>query len=56
MSKRTQSEQAFWDQIAIAVAGEVCAKTKKPVGCAHLVREIADALLRERRQSIETDR
>lgn len=56
MTKRTKEETRFWDQIATAVAGEVCAKTKKPVGCAHLVREIADALLRERRQSIETDR
>jgi hypothetical protein len=56
MTKRTKEEQQLWDQIVLAVAPELCGKTKKPVGCAHLVREIADAILHERRKSVEQDK
>ena len=48
-TKRSKDEQRFWDSIAERLA-EKCFE-QSPEGCAHQVRDIADALLAERRKS-----
>ncbi len=51
---RAATEQKFWDAIVLALAGE-CFKVG-PEGCAQAIREIADALLVERRRSQQQDK
>lgn len=55
--RRTLEEQSLWDAIVIRMAPRCFAWdiADREQGCAHLVREIADAILRERRQSIQED-
>jgi hypothetical protein len=59
MSKRTHhrtaSEQRYWDDLTKALAA-VCVDLEKPAGCAHLIRELADELLEERRDSAAKDK
>lgn len=52
---RTPAEQKFWDEIAKALA-VACIETKALQGCAHMIREVADELLRERRESAQQDK
>lgn len=51
---RTPAEQKYWDAIVLELAGE-CFKVG-PEGCAQALREIADALLIERRRSQQADK
>lgn len=56
--RRTREETKLWDAVAIALAPH-CFKANvenAAEGCAHLIREIADAVVRERRGSIERDK
>jgi hypothetical protein len=56
--RRTRDEMKLWDAVAVALAPH-CFQVKvenAADGCAHLVREIADAIIRERRKSVEQDR
>jgi hypothetical protein len=46
---RTAAEQRLWDAVVVELVSR-CFDTG-PHGCAHAVREIADAVLEERRQS-----
>jgi hypothetical protein len=51
---RTPAEQKLWDDVVKNIAA-VCIEFRGVEGCAHLIREIADAVIRERRDSIATD-
>lgn len=53
---RTPAEQRVWDEIVIALAPVCAVDMVGAQGCAHLIREIADEIIRERRQSIQEDR
>lgn len=48
-SKRNSAEQKLWDAIVLALIGKCW--DAGPEGCAHAVREIADAVIVERRRS-----
>lgn len=52
---RTPAEQKLWDAVVTQLAA-VCTEIKGTEGCAHLIREIADAVIRERRESIREDK
>lgn len=52
---RTPAEQRVWDSIVIAIAPTCAVEMVEAPGCAHLIREIADSIIRERRHSIEED-
>lgn len=51
---RTPAEQRLWDDVVKNIAA-VCIEFRGVEGCAHLIREIADAVIRERRDSIAQD-
>jgi hypothetical protein len=47
---RTAAEQKLWDEVVKNIVA-VCIEFRGVDGCAHLVREIADAVVLERRRS-----
>jgi hypothetical protein len=51
---RTPAEQRVWDDLVVRLA-PVCVEFRGVEGCAHLVREIADSIISERRKSILED-
>lgn len=54
-TKRTQAEQRVWDELVLRLA-PVCLEFHGVEGCAHLIREIADSIISERRQSVVDDK
>lgn len=53
---RTEAEQAYWDSVSLAVVAVCAMKAKKAPGCAHYARDMADALLSQRRDSERNDK
>lgn len=53
--KRGATEQKFWDDVAKTIAADCFRRFKKVDGCAHFARSVADAMLRERRDSQRKD-
>jgi hypothetical protein len=54
-TKRTAAETRLWDEL-VKVLAPKCIEFNATEGSAHLIREIADAIINERRDSIESDK
>lgn len=55
MTKRTAIEQRMWDEVAKAVVSDCFRRFKKVQGCTKFARDVADEMLKQRRDSQRRD-